>query len=123
MRTHNNVIHHIPHTTHGGNNIHVHRHDTRIDGDGEMLGSFINYRIQKNTRPMLKIFRRGATRAEGDEQFIKTIDLQEYLDWQGYESPTTTLRQYYELDIEVQPDGTIKITPMNVADWTDGGNI
>ncbi len=119
----NNVIHHIPHTTHGGNNVLIHRLDTRIDGDGEMAGSFTSYRIREETRPTLKIFRSGATRGEDDDQLLKTIDLQEYLDWQGYESPTTTLRQYYDLDIEVQSDGTMKITSIDVADWSDGGSI
>ncbi len=119
----NSVNHHIPHTTHQGRNIHTHRLPLRIDGDGQMQGRFINYRIQRNTRPLLKIFRKGATRGQGDEQLLRTINLQDYLDYQGYENPATTLRQLYELDITVREDGKLMVMPMNISDWSEGGEI
>ena len=124
----NSVIHHIPHTCYKpaadpqAHNILTHRYDTYINGDGVMWGYFTTYRIKQDTKPMLKIYRQGVAPL-ADVLITKVIPLQEYFDWWGYESPTSTLKQDYELNIVVNLDGSADITPLEIADWEEGGEI
>jgi len=121
----NEVIHHIPHTCYGAEeaslgNALIHREDTKVTVDKEMWGEFITYRVKMDTEPVLKIYSSAATRAEGDEMIIpRAINLRQYLEWYDYQ-PDHTLKQLYEINIEIDGDKII-LMPLNIADWEEGG--
>lgn len=112
----NRVIHHIPYTCYGKNNILTYRVDTYINADSEMWGEFVTYRVKTATRPVLRIFRKS-----DGEQIVKDIDLQGYFEWYGYKMDQV-LKQDYELNIVIDGDKVI-ITPLDIADWDEGGVI
>ncbi len=118
----NNVIHHIPYTCHQLRNQLTHRHDTYLNADNEVWGEFVNYRIKTATKPMLRLFRAADTPGGTDEMVLpNAIDLQAYFDWYHYELDYE-LKQEYTLDIII--DGNkMTITPLDVADWYEGGKL
>ncbi len=124
--TDNNVIHHIPHTCHADNNILSHSNTSFLNADGEVRGTFVNYRIKTATDPVLTLyFAPDGVRSHSTDPMVlpREIRLSEYFSFVG-QRLDHELKQEYAIDITVEGD-RIKITPLDdfsIADWNDGGH-
>jgi hypothetical protein len=119
-----NVLHHIPHTTHLDNNVLSHSNTTSLNSDGEVWGKFVNYRIKTATEPVMTLyFAADGVRSGSDTMmFPREIKLKDYFAWVGLQLDQE-LKQEYILDIVIDGDQII-ISPFEnfgVADWTEGG--
>ncbi len=125
--TDNNVIHHIPHTCHADNNILSHSNTSFLNADGEVRGTFVNYRIKTATDPVLTLyFAPDGVRSQGEDPMMlpREIKLKDYFAWIGV-NLDHELKQDYAIDIVVDGD-KILISPFDefsVADWSDGGHL
>lgn len=116
----NNVVHHIPYTCHGGNNLTVHRYDTYITNDNEMWSEFTAYRLKNDTPARIQIRHWNEKTRSEDNVLNKGIDLRDYLvNFRGF-NLNHTLKQEYELSIIIDGDQAI-ISPLEVNDWEEGG--
>lgn len=117
-----NVVHHIPYTCYGENNLTVHRHDTYINHDNEMWSEFTAYRLKNATQTRLNLWHYDEYTQTAEKILSKGIDLQDYLvNFRGI-NLDYTLKQDYELAITIEGDQA-KITPLKVDDWEEGGVI
>jgi hypothetical protein len=125
--TANDVIHHIPHTTHEGNNVLSHSNTAYLNGDGEVWGRFVNYRIKTDTEPVMTLYYAadGARSRATDPMVLpREIKLKDYFAWVGQQLDHE-LKQEYTLDIVVDGDQII-ISPFDefsIADWNEGGSL
>ncbi len=113
----NLIIHHIPRIDHDQ---HMLDYKTTVvmNGDRELRGEFVTYRICRDSHPVLNIFDSQGNRVVHPDP-AKEIDLWKYFD-QNVPALNYTLRQEYAIDILVDGDN-VWVMPLEVADWEDGG--
>ena len=111
------VRHHIP-TVHQDRNILNHKVNLKRNVDGEIRGEFIMYRIKNESTPTMALFS-GSSPA--GTQIMKDINLQKYFSDRNI-NLDQTLKQEYDIDILID-DGSVFVSPINVADWNDGGKL
>jgi hypothetical protein len=125
--TSNEVVHHIPHTTHADNNVISHSNTTYLNADGEVWGKFVNYRIKTATEPVMTLWFAAEgvrSRATDPMVFPREIKLKDYFAWVGQQLDHE-LKQEYVLNIVIDGN-TIIINPFDnfgIADWTEGGTL
>lgn len=115
------VVHHQPLTGSAKEYMLVHSTSTRLNGDGELWGEMVSYRMRADAHPILKLMRESGRSDLPDEAVLpRQIDLTDYLQQHEQRSPDHELKQAYDLDIQINKDQSIWISSLTAGDWEEG---
>lgn len=78
-------------------------------------GEFVTLRLTSNDHPTFCLY-------AADKALIKEIDLHKYFTTMQI-NLDRNLRQEFDLLMEVQPDGTVIVSPARISDWQQGESI
>ena len=111
---------HIP-KVHDDKNIVRHRLNTNVDTEYEAYCEFVTFRLLNDSDALLSVYEVDGT-GTVTTQIGDTKNLGDYFMGEGIEL-TRNLRQEFAIDIVVNADGTLSLTPLNIAEWDEGGAI
>ena len=92
-----------------------HRIDTQMGSGRSLRGEFYTLRLTDSDHPIFRLYGDGAL-------VMKEIDLHKYFTTMQIKLDQN-LRQEFDLVMEVQPDGTVIVSPLKINDWNEGESI
>lgn len=105
------------------NRAYRHRIDVDMNGDKQIYGEFVSYRLRNTTPVTMSLWSAGRTTRAGEPvQLMKDVDLGGWFYRKGIELDRN-LKQDFYLDFEILDDGRVIVSEMEIADWTDGGYL
>lgn len=104
------------------NRTYRHRIDVEMNGDKQIFGEFVSYRLRNNTPAVMSLWSGGLTRAGEPEQIMKDVDLSRWFKEKSIELDRN-LKQDFYLDFEILEDGRVIVSEMEIGDWVEGGYL
>ncbi|MDL2278946.1 FimB/Mfa2 family fimbrial subunit [Parabacteroides sp. OttesenSCG-928-G07] len=92
-----------------------HVQQAKMDITRNVSGRFSCYRLSNNTHPLFRLY-------AGDTPLMREIDLHKYFQNMGIELDTN-LKQEFAIIIEIGENDVIRVTPVVISDWNNGGEI
>lgn len=89
--------------------------DTQMGITRSVKGEFVTLRLTSDDHPIFCLY-------AADKPLIKEIDLHKYFTTMQT-NLDRNLQQEFDLMMEVQPDGTVVVSPARISDWQEGESI
>lgn len=93
----------------------THVQQAKMDITRNVNGRFSSYRLSNHTHPLFRLY-------AGDTPLMREIDLHKYFQNMGIELDTN-LKQEFAIIVEIGEDDVIRVTPVVISDWNNGGEI
>ena len=100
-----------------------HRQEVDMNGDKQIFGEFVTYRLRNTTPVTMTLWSAGTgTKAGEPTQIMKEIDLNRWFSEKNIELDRNLKQEFY-LDFEILDDGTVIVSEVEIGDWHEGGEL